>query len=45
MLPDVDEMYCLNVRTYYPFAVAEAYIAWHDLTDGEVLSLLRDFSS
>jgi predicted phosphoribosyltransferase len=45
ILPDVDEMYCLNVRTYYPFAVAEAYIAWHDLKDEEVLSLIRDFPS
>jgi predicted phosphoribosyltransferase len=39
LLPLVDELYCLNVRGY-PFAVAEAYLEWHDLGDDEVVSLL-----
>ena len=42
LLSEVDEIYCLNVRTFFPFAVAEAYENWYDLTDQEVISLLRD---
>jgi predicted phosphoribosyltransferase len=41
LLPEVDEIYCLNVRTFFPFAVAEAYENWYDLTDQEVISLLE----
>ena len=39
LLPSVDELHCLNVRGY-PFAVAEAYLKWHDLSDDEVISIL-----
>lgn len=42
LLPDVDEIYCLNIRTFFPFAVAEAYEDWYDLTDSEVISLLQE---
>jgi predicted phosphoribosyltransferase len=45
LLPVVDEIYCLNVRTFFPFAVAEAYENWYDLTDQEVISLLKDLPS
>jgi predicted phosphoribosyltransferase len=31
---------CLNVKDVYPFAVADAYRSWHDLTDDEVLTCL-----
>ncbi|MHB8109202.1 MAG: phosphoribosyltransferase family protein [Syntrophorhabdaceae bacterium] len=41
LLPRVDELVCLNVRTGHSFAVADAYRLWHDLTDDEVLSLLN----
>lgn len=41
LLPLVDEIYCLNVRGFYPFAVAEAYRNWHDVDDDEVFSLLN----
>jgi putative phosphoribosyl transferase len=41
LLSGVDELVCLNVRTGYSFAVADAYRLWHDLTDDEVLSLLN----
>ncbi len=34
---------CLNVRTRRPFAVAAAYQRWYDLSEAEVLALLRDF--
>ncbi len=40
--PLVDEMHVLNVRTGFPFAVAEAYENWYDLTDEEVISLLAN---
>jgi putative phosphoribosyl transferase len=36
----VDQLICPNVRAGYPFAVAEAYRAWYDLTDDDVLYLL-----
>jgi len=40
MLPEVDVLVCLNVRTGPSFAVADAYEHWYDLNDKEVLSLL-----
>lgn len=42
LLPEVDELVCLNVRSGRWFAVADAYRKWYDLPDREVLSLLRD---
>ncbi|MDR4507065.1 MAG: hypothetical protein MRJ65_02300 [Candidatus Brocadiaceae bacterium] len=43
LLVHVDELVCLNVRSGYPFAVAEAYENWYDLGDEEVISILQDF--
>ncbi len=40
ILPAVDRLLCLNVRSGYPFAVADAYINWYDITDEEVLELM-----
>ena len=40
MLPEVDILVCLNVRTGPSFAVADAYEHWYDLNDEEVLALL-----
>jgi predicted phosphoribosyltransferase len=37
----VDEVLCLNIRRGFFFAVADAYDQWHDLTDGEVVELLK----
>ena len=45
LLPEVDEIYCLNARALYPFAVAEAYMKWYDVGDQEVIALLRDLWS
>jgi predicted phosphoribosyltransferase len=42
LLPMVDEIYVLNIRASFPFAVAEAYENWYDLGDEEVLSLLKE---
>lgn len=37
---EVDEVICLNIRSGYRFAVAEAYQHWYDLDDREVLAEL-----
>ena len=39
--PLVDALYCLNIREGYPYAVAEAYRNWYDLSDKEVLRILK----
>ncbi|MFN2267836.1 MAG: phosphoribosyltransferase, partial [Desulfonatronovibrio sp.] len=39
--PEVDKIYCLNVRTSQFFAVAEAYRHWHDLDEQEVTDMLE----
>ena len=41
ILPWVDELVCLNVRSRFTFAVADAYENWYDLEDEEVISILR----
>lgn len=33
---EVGTLYCVNVRTGYPFAVADAYRRWHDVDDAEM---------
>lgn len=40
ILPEVDELVCLNVRHGMFFAVADAYKNWYDLSDEEVLSII-----
>jgi putative phosphoribosyl transferase len=39
---EVDQIICLNIRSRSSFAVADAYVNWHDLTDKEVLKLLQE---
>lgn len=41
ILQESDAVVCLNVRDTYPFAVASAYENWYDLTDAEVLQLMK----
>ncbi len=41
LLPLVDELYCLNVRGGWSFAVADAYENWYDLEEEEVLEILQ----
>lgn len=41
MREEVDEIVCLNIRSGYRFAVAEAYRHWHDLGDDEVLRIIN----
>lgn len=40
LLPEVDQLICLNVRSGWSFAVADAYENWYDLDEGEVLEIL-----
>lgn len=43
ILPEIDELICLNVRSGISFAVADAYRNWYDLTAEEVISIIRTF--
>ena len=40
---DVDEIYCVNIRSGMYFAVAEAYTQWSDVSEDEVTSILSGF--
>lgn len=44
LLGETDLLACLNVRAGPTFAVAAAYRVWHDIGDGEVLSLLTPWA-
>jgi predicted phosphoribosyltransferase len=44
ILTQVDVLACPNLRSSLPFAVAEAYRTWHDLTDREVMEILDGFT-
>lgn len=41
VLPEVDQIICPNVRSGFPYAVADVYRSWHDVGDEEVLKLIR----
>jgi predicted phosphoribosyltransferase len=45
ILPEVDELVCLNVRSGFPFAVADAYRNWYDLADKEVMDIVRKMTT
>jgi predicted phosphoribosyltransferase len=40
--PHVTKIVCLNIRSGFSFAVADAYRIWYDLSDREVRALLID---
>jgi predicted phosphoribosyltransferase len=40
--PEVDELVCLNIRSGFTFAVADAYRNWYDVQEDEILSILKD---
>jgi putative phosphoribosyl transferase len=42
LVPFTDNLVCLNIRTSYSFAVADAYRRWHDLHDEEIVTLLME---
>lgn len=39
--PDVDDIFCPNVKDVFRFAVANAYKNWYDLSEKEVLEILQ----
>ncbi|MCP8318900.1 MAG: hypothetical protein L6N95_03630, partial [Candidatus Methylarchaceae archaeon HK01B] len=39
--PYSDMIVCLNVREGFPYAVADAYRSWYDLSEGEVKDYLN----
>ena len=41
LAPEVNEIVCLNIRSGFSFAVADAYKNWYDLTDEEVIRILE----
>ncbi|KPV62361.1 MAG: orotate phosphoribosyltransferase-like protein [Candidatus Bathyarchaeota archaeon BA1] len=41
--PHVDKIICLNIREEFIYAVADAYKSWHDLSDDEVWSFLKNY--
>ncbi len=43
VIPDVDTLYCANLRSGWSFAVAEAYIKWSDVSEEEVMGILKRF--
>lgn len=45
VIGQVDELHCPNIRGGFSFAVADAYKEWYDLSDGEVLDILKEFFS
>jgi predicted phosphoribosyltransferase len=40
--PQVDEIFCPNVRNVWRFAVADAYKHWYDVPESEVLEILNN---
>jgi predicted phosphoribosyltransferase len=44
LLSQVDAVYCPNIRSGWSFAVADAYQYWSDVSEGEVMDILNDFS-
>jgi putative phosphoribosyl transferase len=45
LLPEVDELLCLNVRFGWSFAVADAYQNWYDLAEEEVLEIMASLEA
>jgi putative phosphoribosyl transferase len=41
LMPEIDKIVCLNIRSGAAFAVADAYDNWYDLTNEEVLKILK----
>lgn len=38
---ECDGIFCVNLRDVYPYAVADAYLEWHDVSNEEMLEFLR----
>jgi len=40
---NVEAVYCANLRSGWAFAVADAYMKWSDVTEDEVVQILKKF--
>jgi len=40
--PEVDEVFCANIREVAWFAVADAYANWYDIPESEVLDIINN---
>lgn len=43
VLPNVEEFYCANLRSGWAYAVADAYQRWTDVSEEEVMEILKGF--
>ena len=43
LVQEVDELYCANIRSGWSFAVADAYELWTDVSEEEVIEILKGF--
>jgi len=43
--PEVDMVYCANVRSGWGFAVADAYQKWYDVTEEDVIEILNPINN
>lgn len=43
VVPNVEALYCANLRSGWTFAVADAYMNWSDVTEDEVIAILKSF--
>jgi len=43
LIPQVDAIYCPNIRSGWSFAVADAYQYWSDISEEEVMEILKHF--
>ena len=37
-----DGIFCIDLRNIYPYAVADAYLEWHDVSDEEMVEFLKN---
>jgi len=42
LTPEVDEIFCPNIREVLRFAVADAYLNWYDVPESEVLDIINN---
>ena len=43
VVSNVEALYCANLRSGWTFAVADAYMNWSDVTEEEVIEILKSF--
>jgi predicted phosphoribosyltransferase len=43
IVPEVDKIYCANIRSGWGFAVANAYQNWYDVSEGDVIEIMSKY--